>query len=110
VLGARTVARVSVTVIAPAWVPVERVEVWRDDVTVHTVDVPPNPVDGVRWQGEFEVPITADAAVVVWVEAQTPLPDVLPYRDARAIGFSSPVWIDADGDGRVRLPPRTTTR
>jgi len=110
VLGARTVARVSVTVIAPAWVPVERVEVWRDDVTVHTVDVPPNPVDGVRWQGEFEVPVSADAAVVVWVESQTPLPDVLPYRDARAIGFSSPVWIDADGDGRVRLPPRTATR
>jgi hypothetical protein len=110
VLGARGVARVSVTVIAPAWVPVERVEVWRDDVTVHAVNVPPNPVDGVRWQGEFEVPITADAAVVVWVESQTPLPDVLPYRDARAIGFSSPVWIDADGDGRVRLPPRTATR
>ncbi|MFO0625802.1 MAG: CehA/McbA family metallohydrolase [Polyangiales bacterium] len=106
VLGPRASVRVSVTVIAPAWVPVERVEVWRDDVAVHTVDVPPNPVDGVRWQGVFDVPVTADAAVLVWVEAQTPLPDVLPYRDARAIGFSSPVWIDADGDGRVRLPPR----
>jgi hypothetical protein len=110
VLRARGVVRVRVEVTAPAWVPVERVEIWRDDVVVHSVPVSAGDANGVRWRGEVEVTVDADASIVAWAEAATPLPDVLPYRDARAIGFSSPVWVDADGDGAVRIPPRASAR
>lgn len=97
-----------VRVFAPAWVPVDRVELWRDDATVQTLPITAPPTDGLRWEGTVDIPVSQDAAVLAWVVGDAPLPDVLPLRAARAIGFTTPVWIDADGDGRVRLPPRTT--
>ncbi|MEZ4406893.1 MAG: CehA/McbA family metallohydrolase [Polyangiales bacterium] len=100
------ILRAHVRVTAPAWVPVERVEVWRDDEVVHVVRVTGEPRDGVRWEGDLAVPVYHDAAIGAWAEATTPLPDVLPLRDARAVGFTNPVWVDFDGDGVVRLPRR----
>jgi len=107
-LGPRRSVTARVRVFAPAWVPVHRVELWRDDATVQTIPVTAPATDGLRWEGTVDIPITDDAAVLAWVVGDTPLPDVLPLRSARAIGFTTPVWVDADGDGRVRLPPRAT--
>ncbi len=97
-----------VRVFAPAWVSVDRVELWRDDATVQTLPITAPPTDGLRWEGTVDIPVSQDAAVLAWVVGDAPLPDVLPLRAARAIGFTTPVWVDADGDGRVRLPPRAT--
>lgn len=97
-----------VRVFASAWVAVDRVELWRDDATVQTLPITAAPTDGLRWEGTVDIPITQDAAVLAWVMGDAPLPDVLPLRAARALGFTTPVWVDADGDGRVRLPPRAT--
>lgn len=108
VLGPRASVRVRVRVIAPAWVPVDRVEIWRDDEVVRQQVITPSAADGLRWEGSFDVPVTADAAVLAWVDAREPLPHATTYPDARSLGFSSPVWIDADGDGAVRLPARST--
>ncbi len=102
----RDEAEVRVRVTAPAWVPVERVELWRDDVVVQRWTVTAPATDGVRFEATTTVPLAADAVLMAWAEAAAPLPDVLPYPNARAIGFTSPRYIDRDNDGRMVVPPR----
>jgi len=102
----RDEAEVRVRVTAPAWVPVERVELWRDDEVVQRWTVTTPATDGVRFEATTTVALNADAVLTAWAEADAPLPDVLPYPRARAIGFTSPRYIDRDNDGRVVVPPR----
>lgn len=97
---------VRVRVTAPAWVPVERVELWRDDTVARRWTVTAPATDGVRFETTTVLSLEADAVVMAWAEADAPLPDVLPYAQARSIGFSSPRYIDRDGDGRVVVAPR----
>lgn len=53
----------------------------------------------------MELPIAGrDAVVAVWAEAWTPLPDVVPYERALSIGFTGPVYVDGDHDGRILVP------
>jgi len=96
--------RLQVRVSAAGWVPVERVELWRDDTVVARFPVT-TVADGVRFARELVVPVSTDAVLTVWADAETPLPDVLPYGRPRAIGFSGFLYVDADGDGRVLPPP-----
>jgi hypothetical protein len=100
--------RVHVKVSAASWIPVERVELWVDDQVVQTIPVRGPARDGVRFERDLDVAIRADAVIAAWADAETPIPEVLPYPRARAIGFSSFVYIDADGDGRVTVPPGAT--
>jgi hypothetical protein len=104
-LAGRATVKVHVKVSAPSWVPVERLEIWRDDVVAVSAEVGA-PRSGVRYEGDFDVPIDHDATLLAWAEAKTPLPDVLPYPDARAIGFTALSYVDADGDGKITLAPR----
>lgn len=98
--------RVKVRVSAPAWVPVEHVEIWRDDVVAERFDVPGPPKDGVRFEREVVLKVgKTDAVVLAWADADTPLPDVVPYEHALSIGFTGLVYVDADGDGNVVVPP-----
>ncbi len=100
--------RVHVRVSAPAWVPVERVELWVDDAVALRVPVVGEGRDGVRYEGDHELTLQGDAMVLAWADATRPLPFVLPLSHAVPIGFSGPVWVDANGDGEVRLRARTT--
>jgi hypothetical protein len=95
--------RLHVRVSAPAWVPVDRVQVWLDDDVVQEARITDDPVDGVRFDREFDLPLDRDAVLVVWVDAETPLPDVLPYPRAMPLGFSGLIGVDRDGDGVLRL-------
>jgi hypothetical protein len=97
---------VKVRVSAPAWVPVERVEVWRDDTVAHTFVVDGPPRDGVRFEGEVDVPLDgADRTLLAWAEADAPLPDVVPYEHALSIGFTGLVYVDVNRDGTPLVPP-----
>ncbi|WP_394839625.1 CehA/McbA family metallohydrolase [Pendulispora rubella] len=104
--NAKNELRVKVRVFAPAWVPVETIEVWRDDEPVQ--HFPAGPArDGLRFERETIVKgVDTDATILAWAEARTPLGDVLPNPNARAIGFSGLVYVDADGDGRVNVPSK----
>jgi hypothetical protein len=103
--GAGGSVRVHIRVSAPAWVPVENVEIWRDDVVALRTVVPGPPLDGLRFEREMELPIAGrDAVVTAWAEAGTPLPDVVPYERALAIGFTGPIYVDGDHDGRILVP------
>jgi hypothetical protein len=101
--GKKASATLHVRVVAPKWVPVESVEVWLDDQVVKTFAVTGPAKDGVRFERTVTLPIDRDRTVAVWVDAKTPLPRVLHETDARAIAFTSPWYVDADGDGRVTL-------
>ena len=97
--------RAHVHVEAPAWVPVDAVEVWVDDRVVSRQPCGPA-TDGVRFDGDVDLTVTADAVVLAFAEGLTPLPDVLPYAHAMPLGFTGTIRVDADGDGRVVVPPR----
>lgn len=96
-------AEVRVTVIAPAWIPVEKVTFLVDGEPVRTFDVTAKPKNGVRFRTTVPVRFDKDATFVVWVEAKAPLPRVLHEKDARAIAFTTPFYVDRDGDGKLTL-------
>ena len=100
------VVHVHVRVSAPAWVPVDNVEVWIDDRVAQQFEISGPMMDGVRFERTLDVPVTRDALVLAWADARTPLPDVVPYPHAIGLGFTAPVYIDADGDGLIQLGPR----
>lgn len=85
-------------------------ELWRDDVVAQRWAVTAPATDGVRFETRAVLRLERDAVVTAWADADAPLPDVLPYPDARAIGFTSPRYIDRDGDGRVTVAPRPSLR
>jgi hypothetical protein len=89
---------------APSWVPVERVELWRND-QVFLSEMAGPATDGVRFETEIDVPIDGDTVLLGWASAEAPLPDVVPYPHAHAIGFTGLIYVDADGDGLVTVPP-----
>jgi len=47
----------------------------------------------------------ADAVILAWADAETPLPDVVPYEHPLSIGFTGLVYVDGNGDGAVVVPP-----
>ncbi|HEX4473504.1 MAG TPA: CehA/McbA family metallohydrolase [Polyangiaceae bacterium] len=99
---------VKVRVSAPAWVPVERVEVWRDDVPIAHFQVTDAPKDGVRFERDVTISVgSSDAVVLAWADANAPLPDVVPYAHALSVGFTGLVYVDADHDGVVKVRPAT---
>ncbi|MFO0678648.1 MAG: DUF4147 domain-containing protein [Polyangiaceae bacterium] len=96
--------RVRVRVLAPAWVPVDRVKVFVDDTAVASANVT-RKVDGLRLDRTFDVPVSRDVVLFATAESASPLPEILPDPTARSFGFSGPVYVDADGDGRVEPLP-----
>jgi hypothetical protein len=87
---------------------VEHVELWKDDTVVQRFDVSSAPVNGTRFEREVEVTVGKDdATLLAWAEADTPLPDVVPYEHPLAIGFTGLVYVDGNRDGKVLVAPRT---
>lgn len=100
----RKKARVHVRVSAPSWIPVDHVEIWKDDAIAIRLDVPGPAKDGVRFERDIEVDVSDDAVLLVWADADNALPDGLPLGRSRPIGFTSLFYVDADGDGAVKVP------
>ncbi len=103
-VGTERTVRVRVRVEAPAWVPVDSVELWVDDTPKVKESVRGPARDGVRFEKEYSLVIAADATILAWAESQTPIGWISPYTQARAIGFTGLVYVDANGDGSVRVP------
>lgn len=95
--------RVWIRISAPEWVPVERVELWIDDRVVKKFPASRRFTGPVRFETTIDVRIMRDSTLLAWAEATKPLPHVTPYSNARAIGFTSLTYVDADGDGRVKI-------
>lgn len=101
--------RAHVRVLAASWMPVEHVELWVDDQPVQRIAVPPARANtAVRFERDVELTVRADATIAAWADADTAIPEVLPYAHARPMGFTSFVYVDADGDGRITIAPGAT--
>ncbi len=103
--GARRV-RARVRVSAAGWVPLDRVELWVNDrvaIRAPIANGANGANGGLRFEQTFELTLARDSLVIAWASGEAPLPHVLPYPNARAMGFTAPVWVDADGDGAVRI-------
>ena len=96
--------KVTIRITAPAWVPVDEIELWVDDAVSQSFTAGPAK-DGVRFEKTFSVPISHDVTLLAWSKGKTYLPDVLPYDRAESIGFTGLVYVDADGDGTIKLAP-----
>ncbi|MFO0560050.1 MAG: CehA/McbA family metallohydrolase [Polyangiales bacterium] len=107
----RTPARVRahVRVLAASWMPVEHVELWVDDQPAQRFNVGPARANSnVRFERDVELAVRGDATIAAWADAETAIPEVLPYAHARPIGFTSFVYVDADGDGRINVAAGAT--
>lgn len=96
--------QITIRITAPAWISVDDVELWVD-ADVERRFSAGEAKDGVRFEKSFSLPIDHDVTLLAWSKGNTPLPDVLPYDRAEAIGFTGLVYVDADGDGKITLAP-----
>ena len=99
--------RVHVRVLAPAWIAVSRVEIHVDDDVAKTIALSGPAKDGVRFDADVEVNLDHDAVLYTWVDSDSPLDLVMGRPGVRPIGMTGLVWVDADGDGSVRVTPRS---
>lgn len=97
---------VHVRVLAPAWIPVARVELHVDDDVAKTIPVRGPAKDGVRVDEDIELEVDHDAVLYAWTDSDIPLDAVMGRKGVRPIGMTGLVWIDADGDGRATVTPR----
>jgi hypothetical protein len=101
------VVKAHIRVSAPAWASVDVVEIWRDDAVEKSFTVLGPPKDGLRFEADLELPVgESDVVFLAWAEGKKPLPDVVPYEHALSIGFSGLVYVDTDGNGRIKVPAR----
>jgi len=110
----------SVRVTAPAWMPVEELEIFvgRERVIQRTIRgasngksngkvgrvVPP------RFEERFDLAIGKDDFVVVRVKSQTPIDAFFGRQGVIPMAFTNPIFVDADGDERTPwLPAQPST-
>jgi len=104
------------TVQAACWVPVDTVEVVANGKTLAKFDLPrkvrqaipmgpgkPSRCNAIRLTKTLRLTPKRDTWYVVVARSRTPL-KVLRKKATAVFGFTNPVWIDADGDGRFTPP------
>jgi hypothetical protein len=85
----------SVTVRAPDWVSVNRVDIVVNGDIVESYDATEADRDGsVRWSRTVDVPIQYDSFVVAVAYGDRPLDIVLPGRNVMPFAFTNPIWVD----------------
>ncbi len=93
---------------APAFVPLDRVEVYANHVMVAARDVTEPERAGARRQ-RWEIPLqlSRDAWVIVRTRAEQPVPHDPGGDHARplpSLAFTNPIFVDVDRDGRWTPP------
>ncbi len=84
-------------VLGPDWIIPTEIRLIRNGETVETVALPDAPVDGVWWEGTFDIDETSDAWYVVEADGPSGMGGVwgggVPYAAGQAF------FVDVDGDG-----------
>ena len=88
------------------WVDVRRVQIIVNGETVRDFPLPAaRKVE--RFNGLFEIPIQQDGWIVVLARGRHELHPVVPGLMVPPVAFTSPVYVDGDGNGEFeRTPPR----
>lgn len=94
---------VSVRVEAAPWVEVTRVRIRVNGREALAAAPTARPPETVRLEMQAPLPIEGDAAVWAEVEGSAPLPVLDPESPIRPWALTGAIWVDANGDGKVRL-------
>lgn len=100
-------ARVSVEVQAPAWIPLDTVEIIANRRVMANLTVTATPERGlVRQRFELPLPLRRDAWVLARTRARAPLDRTVgaPARPMPSLALTNPVYVDFDNNGRYEPP------
>ncbi len=96
-------ARLQVRVSAPGWIDVQRLKVYRNSELVEEIAVSSNGTVR-RCDRSLDIGVPGDCWVVVVVEGDRSMAPVYGTREGPTPwAVTNPFWIDADGDGLVRI-------
>ncbi len=100
---ATTTARVRVKVQAPTWMPVDEIQIWRNQEEIISESLgSPNAVNNViRLDQTYEIEVTKDSFFVVVVKGNS-IP--YPHLKNQIISFAGPLFLNMDGD-EIYSPP-----
>ena len=101
---------VDVTVDAPSWIDLSRVIIYRNGEMVRDFALGgPGPRSHPALHQQMSLPINGDAWILAVAVGNQPLPTSIigAVRNGATLPFAltNPIWIDADGDGKVTPPP-----
>jgi hypothetical protein len=101
VIGSRVSLTLSLR--APDWIDVAKVEVYANGAKLEerTRDVP---LSRSVWNLEIDLELKADSYVVVLARGDKFMNDALPGKWIKPFGFSNPILVDVDGDGKLTPP------
>lgn len=92
---------------APGWIDLTRVLLYQNGNLLKEIPVTQRRHPALT--EEVEVPVSADGWLVAVAVGDLPLPveviGAVKNGMARPFAFTNPVWLDADGDGRVKMAP-----
>jgi hypothetical protein len=105
VTSADGAVQASIRVQAASWIDVDVVKIVVNGDIVDTIRVPES-TDPVRLDVTHPVRMTRDGWIALLVEGDKSLSPILPDQGRPILPFAviNPVWVDADGDGRVISP------
>jgi hypothetical protein len=98
---------VDIDITAPSWLGISNARIWVDGEPRTELDMSLVKKTGqlTRLHQVLELPITSDTFVIATARAEGTLADVLPGTKIQPHGFTNPVFVDADGDGTLKLTP-----
>jgi hypothetical protein len=86
---------------APDWMDVRRVEVWMNGKRV--VNEPARVTsDVIRFEGRSKLKLDRDAWIVVVARGDKAMLSVMPGTNVKPFAFTNPIFVDTDGDGVFR--------
>jgi len=93
---------------APAWVDLTRLQIYRNGALIQEIPITSRTHPALQTQVKLDIP--TDGWITVLALGDLPLPtDVIGAvsgGQALPIALTNPIWLDADGDGKV-TPPNT---
>jgi hypothetical protein len=98
---------VDIDITTPTWLGISNARIWVDGEPRAELDMTQVKKIGrlTRLHQVIDLAITSDTFVIVTARSEGTLDEVLPGTKIQPHGFTNPVFIDADGDGALKLPP-----
>lgn len=95
---------VLVSLESPSWLNVNRLEIIANGTPLTHFDIP-SPADGkpLRWQRRVALKPTRDTWFVFIAKSRSKNPH-LSQPNAIIMALTNPIWVDAQGDGKLQLP------
>lgn len=87
---------------AASWISCDRVEFLRNGVVIQTYEIPKTK-NAIRLDTIFSTLVERDSWFMVIAYGDSPTPPILEIKKKPILpkGFTNPIWVDADSDGKI---------